>query len=568
MTTLNYFELFLFLGLIFVTAKPVGTYLDTILEDRPHPLKRILGRVENFIYRFAQINPADQQSWVKYARDTLGLSFISLLVTYFILRYQNYLPLNPKNFPGLSPDLAFNTAMSFTTNTDWQAYGGETTLSYFSQMVALTLHNFFSAAVGLAVAAGVIRGIASKGTGTIGNFWADFIRVNLYVLLPASFIFAIFLVSQGMIQNFSPYLDLHTLEGTAQTLAMGPVASQVAIKMLGTNGGGFFNANAAHPFENPTALSNFIQMISIFIIPSGLVYLLGKKVNHTKHSWSIWAAMALLFVAGVLVAAHSEQAGNPAYTRLGCATAANFEGKDIRFGIFDSSLFATVTTAASCGAVNAMHDSFTPLGGLVPLFNILLGEVVFGGVGAGLYGMILFVVLTVFISGLMVGRTPEYLGKKIEGREVKYAMIAMIVSAVSILSFSALSSVVNAGLSGLGNSGPHGLSEILYAFASATGNNGSAFAGLNVNTPFWNVLLGLAMFFGRFFMMIPILAIGGSLSHKKTHPQTESSFPVHGPLFTVLLLGVILIVGALTFFPVLCLGPIAEHFEMLAGKTF
>jgi K+-transporting ATPase ATPase A chain len=564
----DYMELALFLGILLATAKPLGVFLGRVFEGEANFLSPVLAPMERFIYRLGQIDPREGHSWTRYARDMLGLSLVSFLFTYLNLRYQHLLPLNPQNLPGLAPDLAWNTAISFTTNTNWQAYGGEGTMSYFSQMVGLTLHNFFSAAVGIAIAVAVIRGIAAKGNGQVGNFWADFVRANLYVLLPISLVYALFLVSQGMIQNLSTYVEATTLEGGKQLIAMGPMASQVAIKMLGTNGGGFVNANAAHPFENPTALSNFVQMLSIFLIPSALVYLLGLKVGNARHGWTVWGAMSLLFVAGVLVAAHAEYAGNPLFTQLGCTSAANLEGKETRFGIFDSALFATTSTAASCGAVNSMHDSFTPLGGLVPLFNILLGEVVFGGVGAGLYGMVLFIVLTVFLSGLMVGRTPEYLGKKIEGREVKYAMFALIVSSTSILAFTACASIAPYGVSSLANAGPHCLSEMLYAFASATGNNGSAFGGLNANTPFWNLALGTAMFLGRFFMIIPILAIGGSLSNKRIHPGSDASFPVHGPVFLVLLVGVVLIVGALTFFPVLGLGPIAEHFEMILGKSY
>ncbi|MEO5968346.1 MAG: potassium-transporting ATPase subunit KdpA [Bdellovibrionia bacterium] len=564
----DYLELLVFLGIIFSTAKPLGLYMDAVLENGRHPLKRVLGPVERALYRFARIDPTEEQSWDKYVKQILAVSLVSLFVTYVILRYQNFLPLNPQKFLGLAPGLAWNTAISFTTNTNWQAYAGEGTLSYFSQMVGLTLHNFFSASVGISAAVALIRGIAAKGTGTLGNFWADFVRTQLYILLPACVVYALFLVSQGVVQNFSPYLELATLEGAKQTLAFGPVASQVAIKTLGTNGGGFFNANAAHPFENPTSASNFIQMISIFLIPSALVYLLGKKVNNLAHGWSVWVAMALLFTAGVGIVSHFEYQGNPQFTAVGCSSSQNFEGKEVRFGVFDSSLFATVTTAASCGAVNSAHDALTPMGGFLPLFNLVLGEVVFGGVGAGLYGMILFIVLTVFIAGLMVGRTPEYLGKKIEGREVKYAMIAMIVAALSTLILSAVGSVLPSALVSLGNNGPHGLSEILYAFASSTGNNGSAFGGLNANITFWNLTTGIAMFCGRFFMMIPLLAIGGSLSHKRIHATTTASFPVQGPIFTGLLIGVVVIVGALTFFPAICLGPVAEHFEMMLGKTF
>ncbi len=567
MTIRDYLELGLYIGLIFLVTKPMGIYLERVFDGAPHPLGRVMGWLERLIYRLGGIDPDEGQPWTRYTRDLLALSIVSLFFTYAILRLQHLLPLNPQKFAPLSPDSAFQIAISFTTNTNWQFYTGESTMSYLSQMVALVIHNFFSAAVGIAAAVAVIRGIASKGKASLGNFWADFVRCNLYILLPISFIYALFLVSQGVIQNFKPYVAATTLEGVKQLIAMGPAASQLSIKMLGTNGGGFFNANAAHPFENPTALSNFVQMFSMFLIPSGLVYLLGRKVNSTKHAWSVWAAMAILFIVGILVCANAEYRGNPLLTQLGSSSHVNMEGKEVRFGIFDSALFATITTDASCGAVNAMHDSFTPLGGLVPLFNIKLGEIIFGGVGAGLYGMVLFIVLTIFISGLMVGRTPEYQGKKIEGREVKYAMLSLIMGALSILGFSAWASLDYRGLAGLSNAGPHGLSEILYAYASATGNNGSAFAGLNGNT-FFNITMGIAMMMGRFFMMIPVLAIAGSLAEKKIHPEGEGTFPAHGVLFTLLLIGVIIIVGALTFFPTLSLGPIAEHFEMLRGKLF
>ncbi len=570
MNTHSLIELIVFMVAVLCLTKPLGLYLQFVLDRDYFPFEKTL-------FKFAKINPQEPQRWTEYARDLMGLSLVSFLLSYLILRFQNLLPLNPQHFAGLSPELAFNTAISFTTNTDWQAYSGESTLSYFSQMVALVIHNFFSASVGICAAVAVIRGLAAKDSDSLGNFWRDFVRVNLFILLPCCFLFALFLVSQGVIQNFSAYTEITTLEGAKQTFAWGPVASQVAIKMFGTNGGGFFNANAAHPFENPNALSNFVQMVSIFALPSGLVYLLGKKTGNLKHGWSVWAAMALIFVGTTLVAFQAETAGNSSLTPSGALRSPftqsselkpqieNLEGKETRFGIADSALFASVTTAASCGAVNSMHDSYTPLGGAVPLFNIMLGEIVFGGVGSGLYGMIMFIILTVFISGLMVGRTPEYLGKRIEGREVKYAMLALIVSVLSILGFSAWAAVAPQALASLGNAGPHGLSELIYATTSATGNNGSAFGGLNANIPYWNIVLGIAMFFGRFFMMIPILAIGGSLSTKKIHAQGEGTFPIHGALFVGLLIGVILIVGALTYFPVLSLAAIAEHFEMLRG---
>ncbi len=568
MTASNYFELALLIGLLFVTAKPLGIYLEKVFDGAPHPLRKVLGWLEDLIFRLGKINPDEGQKWTRYAAALMGMTLLSLLFTYAVLRLQHLLPLNPQKFGPVAPDLAWNTAVSFVANTNWQSYSGEATMSYFSQMVGLTFQNFISAAVGIAAAVAVIRGLASKGSPNIGNFWADIVRCCLYVLLPVSIVYALFLASQGVIQNFKPYADALTLEGVKQTIAMGPVASQEAIKMLGTNGGGFFNANSAHPFENPTPLTNFVQIFSIFFIPSGLVYFLGRKVKNTRHAWSVWAAMAIVFAAGVLIASYAEYKGNPVFKELGCASSMNMEGKETRFGVFDSALFSTSTTAASCGAVNAMHDSFTPIGGLVPLFNILLGEIIFGGVGSGLYGMVIFIVLTVFISGLMVGRTPEYLGKKIEGREVKFAMIAIIVAAISTLGFSAWAVIDPRGTGAVSNAGPHGLTQVLYAFASATGNNGSAFAGLSTNAWFWNLTMGFAMFSGRFFMMIPILALAGSLAEKNIHPESEGSFPAYGVLFTILLIGVIIIVGALTFFPALSLGPIAEYFEMLRGSAY
>jgi K+-transporting ATPase ATPase A chain len=568
MSLRDFLQLFLFTFILFLTAKPLGIYLEQVFDGTRNCLSWLFKPLENLIYKVIGVDPEEDQHWTKYAIHLLVFSAVTFVFTYLILRYQYFLPLNPANLGAIPPHLAFNTAMSFTTNTNWQSYGGETTMSYLSQMVALTLHNFLSAAVGIAVAVALIRGIAKKqGTG-IGNFWADLVRCNLYVLLPMCILFAIFLMSQGVIQNFLPYQEATSLEGLKQIIAMGPVASQVAIKMLGTNGGGFFNSNAAHPFENPTALSNFVQMLSIFLIPSALVYLLGRKLKNQKHGWAVWTAMAIVFLAGTFICVHYEYQGNPIYEHLGCSTNQNMEGKETRFGIFNSALFATITTDASCGAVNSMHDSFTPLGGLVPLVNIMLGEVIFGGVGSGLYGILMYIILTVFIAGLMIGRTPEYMGKKIEGREVKYTMFALVIMALSILGFTAIGAISNLAKSGLGNPGGHGFAEILYAFTSATGNNGSAFAGLNANTVFWNMTLSFAMFFGRFFMMIPMLAVAGSMVKKKVHPGGEGTFPVDGPLFVCLLIGVILIVGALTFFPALALGPIAEHFDMLKGQFY
>ncbi len=561
MNTRNWIELGMFLTILVLSAKPLGIYLDHVYEGNAPWLGRIFGPFERFIYRVLGVDPEEDQHWTRYAFALLGVSVVGFLFTYVILRIQNILPLNPAGFGVLPPHLALNTAVSFLTNTNWQSYGGESTMSYFSQMVALTFHNFTSAAVGVAVAVALIRGISRKeGTG-IGNFWADFVRGILYVFLPMSIVLAVILISQGMIQNFHPYVEATTIEGAKQVIAQGPVASQVAIKMLGTNGGGFFNANAAHPYENPNAISNFLQMLAIFIIPSALVYLLGRKTRSLRHGWSVWIVMAILFVGGTLVCAHFEYQGVDSVAAAGCKTGQMWEGKESRFGIFDSAMFATVTTDASCGAVNAMHDSFTPMGGFIPLLNMKLGEIVFGGVGAGLYGMMSFILLTVFIAGLMVGRTPEYLGKKIGGREVKYVMLSMITMALLILGLTSWGVLDARGTAGMNNPGSHGFTEILYAYTSATANNGSAFAGLSANVPFWNLTLAIAMFFGRFFIMIPMLAVAGSLVRKKIHPSGEASFPVHGPIFIGLLLGVILLVGALTFFPVLTLGPVAEQLK-------
>jgi len=574
MNLYGWLQLVLFIGLLFAVAKPMGLYLVRVLEPEGKTwLDRPIKRVERLIYRVLRVDPKVEQDWPRYAMSLLVFSLAGMLFTYAVLRLQHLLPLNPQHFGPLRADLAFNTAASFTTNTNWQNYAGESTLSYFSQMVGLVFHNFVSAAAGIAAAAALVRGIARHSAKTLGNFWVDLVRINLYILLPISIVFSLFLTSQGMIQNFKPSVQAATIEsatgpspdppGAAQTIAQGPAASQVAIKMLGTNGGGFFNANAAHPYENPTPLSNFIQMLSIFLIPSGLTYYLGRKVKNQKHGWAVWSAMAILFLAAALVCWKAEAAGNTRLRALGVdAAGGNMEGKEVRFGIAGSSLFATVTTAASCGAVNAMHDSFTPLGGLVPLVNIQLGEVVFGGVGSGLYGMLVFVILAVFLTGLMVGRTPEYLGKKIESYDVKVSVLAVLVLIFSILGFSAWAATSRWGLAGLANSGPHGLSEILYAFSSGTGNNGSAFAGLNGNAPFYNITLALAMLFGRFIMMVPVLALAGNMARKKLVPPSEASFPASGPTFVIILIGTVLIVGALTFLPALALGPIVEHLLM------
>ncbi len=595
--TFGWAQLAAFTGLLLLLIRPTGVYLFQVLDAPGNTfLDPVLRPLERCFYFLLGADPKKEQDWKQYTLSLLAFSLAGLLFTYAILRLQHLLPLNPKGLGPFSDHLAFNTAVSFMTNTNWQSYGGESTASYLSQMVGLTFHNFVSAAVGIAVAAALVRGIARRSAKTIGNFWVDLVRVNLYVLLPLCIVYAVFLVSQGMIQNFEPYivariLDPYTIEVAkkddngdvvkdlqgkplledrvveTQTIAQGPMASQVAIKMLGTNGGGFMNANAAHPYENPTPLSNFIQMLSIFLIPSGLTYYLGRMVKNQRHGWAVWSAMAVLFLAGVLVSWSAETAGNPRLHALGVdAAQGNMEGKEVRFGIFNSALFATITTDASCGAVNSMHDSFTPLGGLVPLLNIQLGEVVFGGVGAGLYGMLIFVVLAVFLAGLMVGKTPEYLGKKIEAYDVKAGVLFLMAATFSILGFTAWAAVGEWGLVGLNNTGPHGFSEIMYAYSYGTGNNGSAFAGLTANTTWYNTTIGVAMLIGRFIMIIPALALAGSLVRKKRAAFTGGSFPVTGPLFSALLIGTVLIVGALTFFPALSLGPVVEHFLMTGSE--
>ncbi len=595
----QWLELALYLGALILVTKPLGLYLGRVFDANGRtwldPLVRPLEKLTYWIFR---VDPAKEQGWKQYTFAMLTFSLVSLLFTYTILRLQNFLPLNPQNFPALSEHLAFNTAVSFTTNTNWQSYAGESTMSYLSQMVALTIHNFFSAAVGMAVAAALVRGIARHTAQTIGNFWVDVTRITYYLLLPLCLVFAIFLVSQGMIQNFNPYTSAKLIESQTisvqkndangkpivdargnpvmenqtldtQTIVQGPMASQVAIKMLGTNGGGYANANAAHPFENPTPLSNFLQMLALLCIGSAMTYHLGRETKNQKHGWSVWSAMFAMCLAGILICWWAEARGNPQHQQLGIAAAdGNMEGKEVRFGIMNSALFATVTTDASCGAVNSMHDSFTPLGGLVPLFNIQTGEVIFGGVGAGLYGMLIFVVLTVFIAGLMVGRTPEYLGKKIESYDVKMVLLASVILAFVILGFTAWASVSDWGKSSLANQGPHGLSEILYAYTSGAGNNGSAFAGLNANTPWYDTTLGIAMLLGRFGMIIPLLALAGSLARKKIIPASAGTFSVSGVTFVVLLVGTILLIGALTFLPALALGPIVEHLLMLKGNLF
>jgi K+-transporting ATPase ATPase A chain len=570
-----WFQFALFVGALLLLTKPLGLYLMQVLDPRGRTwLDPVLRPVERLTYRLCGIDPEKEQNWISYAYSLLAFSLVGMLFTYFILRFQHLLPLNPQHLPGVEPDLAFNTAASFTTNTNWQNYAGESTLSYFSQMVGLTIHNFTSAAVGIAVAAALVRGIARHTVATIGNFWVDLTRATYYLLLPLCLAFALFLVSQGMIQNFLPYTAATTLEsGAVQTIAQGPMASQVAIKMLGTNGGGFFNANAAHPFENPTPLSNFLQMLAIFAIPSALTWYLGRMVKNQRHGWAVWGAMFLLFLAGTLIAWKYEAAGNPIHQQLGVAAAdGNMEGKEVRFGIFNSALFATVTTDASCGAVNAMHDSFTPLGGLVPLFNMETGEVIFGGVGAGLYGMLIFVILAVFIAGLMVGRTPEYLGKKIEAYDVKLVMLVLMVLSATILAGTAWAAVSAWGQAGLNNAGPHGFTEMLYLYSSSVGNNGSAFGGLTGNPAggdmHYNITGAIAMLIGRFIMIVPILALAGNLAAKKLIPASAGTFKVEGLTFIVLLIGTVLLVGALTFLPALAVGPVVEHFLMGAGTLF
>ena len=567
MTFQGWTLILLFTALTVVLAKPMGAWLFALYEGRRTPLHRVLGPVERGFYRIAGIDPDAEQSWRTYALHMLLFQVALLVFTYAVLRLQDVLPLNPRGLAAIGADGAMNTAVSFTTNTNWQWYSGEVALSNFSQMVGLTIHNFLSAATGIAIAFALFRGFARREAGTIGNFWADCTRVTLYLLLPICVVYALFLTASGVPQTLASTFDLTTLEGAKQTLVLGPVASQEAIKMLGTNGGGFFNANSAHPFENPTALTNLVQMLSIFAIGSGLTWCFGKAVGNTRQGWAILAAMMVLFLAGAGVAYWQEAAGNPVLHDLGVA-GGNMEGKEVRFGIAASSLFSVITTAASCGAVNAMHDSFTALGGMIPLFNMQLGEIVVGGVGAGIYGFLLFALLAVFIAGLMVGRTPEYVGKKIEAREVKLAVLAIAVLPLCILGFTAISAVLPAGLAGPLNKGPHGFSEILYAYSSGTGNNGSAFAGLTAGTPFYNGLLAVAMWIGRFFVIVPALAIAGSLAAKKYTPETAGSFPTTGPLWIGLLVGVILILGGLTFLPSLALGPIADHLAMISGQLF
>ena len=567
MTIQGWILILAFIGILLALTKPVGLWLFALYEGRRTPLHTVLGPIENGFYKLAGIDPNAEQSWRRYAVHMLIFNFVLLLFTYAVLRLQGVLPLNGAGYSGIGADGAFNTAISFTTNTNWQWYSGEAAMSNLSQMLGLTIHNFLSAATGIALAFALFRGFARRNMATIGNFWADCTRVTLYLLLPICIIYAVLLIASGVPQTLANAVDVTTLEGAQQTLALGPVASQEAIKMLGTNGGGFFNANSAHPFENPNALTNLVQMLSIFVIGFGLTWTFGKAVGNTRQGWAILSAMLILFLAGVTIAYWQEASGNPVLHQLGVA-GGNMEGKEVRFGIAASALFSVITTAASCGAVNAMHDSFTALGGMIPLFNMQLGEIVIGGVGAGIYGFLLFAILAVFVAGLMVGRTPEYVGKKIEAKEVKLAVLAIAVLPLIILGGTAISSVAEAGLAGPLNKGPHGFSEILYAFSSAVGNNGSAFAGLTAGTPWYNGLLGVAMWLGRFFVIVPMLAIAGSLAAKKYTPASAGSFPTTGGLWVGLLVGIILILGGLTFLPSLALGPIADHLAMIRGQLF
>jgi len=590
MTANGWFQIALYCAVVLLVTKPIGIFLCRVFERERTFLDFALRPVERFVYRLCGVDEKKEMRWTEYGAATLLFSGASLLLLYLIQRLQLWLPWNPQKLANVAPDLAWNTAVSFTTNTNWQAYSGESTMSYFTQMAGLAYHNFASAAVGIALAVAVIRGVARRESKTIGNFWVDTTRALLWVLLPISLLGATFFVSQGIIQNFHPYTTARLVEsqvvetknpdGTVkkdtvatQVFPQGPVASQEVIKMIGTNGGGFFGANSAHPFENPTPLTNFVEMLLIFAIPSGLTYTLGRMTGSVRHGWAVWSAMAVLFISGVGVTYAFEAKGNPLLPGLDARASAqqsggNMEGKEVRFGIANSALFTTVTTDASCGAINNQHDSLTPLAGMVPLVNMMLGEVIFGGVGAGLYGILVFVILAVFLAGLMVGRTPEYLGKKIESLDVQMATLAILVTSLTILIFSATAAVGKFGTVSISNPGPHGLSQILYAYTSAAGNNGSAFGGLSTNTLWYNTSLGIAMLLGRFFVIIPILAIAGNLAAKKHVPESLGTFPVTGPLFTVLLISVVLIVGALTFFPALSLGPILEHLLMNAGKAY
>jgi len=569
MTINGWVQIALFVALLLLFTRPLGGYLDNVMAGRRTFLSPVLLPVERGFYRLAGIDPKEEQSWWVYARAMIVFHIVGFAFLYVMLRLQDLLPFNPQGMASVAPDLAGNTAVSFLTNTNWQSYGGESTMSYLSQMAGLSVQNFLSAATGIALATAFVRGFARADSKTLGNFWADLVRITLYVLLPACILLTLFYVWQGVPQNLSSYVEATTVEGAKQTIAQGPVASQLAIKMLGTNGGGFFNANSAHPYENPTAFTNLVQMLSIFVIGAAMTNVFGRAVGDERQGWAIFAAMGALFLVGTFVAYWAEAGGNPLIAALGVDnTAGNMEGKEVRFGAPLSALFAVVTTAASCGAVNAMHDSFMPLGGMIPLINMLLGEIIIGGVGAGLYGMLLFAILAIFLAGLMVGRTPEYVGKKIEAREVKMTMLAMLCLPLVILGFTALASVLPVGLAGPANAGPHGFSEIFYAYTSAAANNGSAFGGLSANTVFYNGTLAIAMMVGRFAVIVPMLAVAGSLAAKRKTAASAGTFPTHGGLFVGLLVGAILVVGGLTFLPALALGPIAEHFAMLAGTLF
>jgi len=563
MDILDYSQIVLYVVCLIAAIPLLGRFMARVFEGQKNFLSPIISPIEHFVYQFSDVDSKEEMSWLRYTCAMLVFNVFGFLAVFLLQVFQKSLPLNPQSLGNVNPVLAFNTAVSFTTNTNWQAYSGESTLSYLVQMLGLTVQNFLSAATGMAIVVALTRGLIRKSANTIGNFWVDITRTTLYVLLPLSLIWSLLLVGQGVVQNFTPYLKATTLEGAEQVIPFGPAASQIAIKQLGTNGGGFFGVNSAHPFENPTPFSNFLEMFAILLIPAAQVYMFGVMVKNTRQGWSIFIAMFFLFALGLGIALRAETIPNPNFPAVKL-----MEGKETRFGVMNSVLWATATTVASNGSVNAMHDSLSPIAGLVTMFNIMLGEVVFGGVGAGLYGMLMFVILTVFIAGLMVGRTPEYLGKKIDGPEILWAVIAVLAPCVVILIGAALAVMIPQGLSSLANKGPHGLSEILYAFSSAAGNNGSAFAGLNVNTPFYNISLGISMLIGRFAVIIPSLAIAGSLAKKKISPASSGTFPTDSGLFVILLIGVILIVGALTFFPALTLAPIVEHFLMLQGRVF
>ena len=567
MTFNGWVQIAIYCAIVVALVKPLGWYMTAVFNGNRTFLSPVLRPIETGLYRLGGVDEKREQDWLTYTVAMLLFHIGGFLILYSLLRLQGFLPFNPQAMTAVPEYLSFNTAISFITNTNWQNYGGESTLSYLVQMLGLTHQNFLSAATGIVLAVALIRGFARASTKTVGNFWVDITRCTLYILIPICVPFALFLVWQGMPQTLGAYVEATTLEGAKQTIAVGPVASQVAIKMLGTNGGGFFNANAADPFENPTALSNLLQIISIFAIGAAITNVFGRMVGDQRQGWAILAAMGIVFVAGVTIAYWAEAAGNPQFAALGLDPA-NMEGKEVRFGVPLSALFAVITTAASCGAVNAMHDSFTPLGGMIPLINMELGEIIIGGVGAGLYGMLIFVVITIFVAGLMVGRTPEYVGKKIEAKEVKMAMLAILVLPLMFLGWTAVATVLPSAVASVANPGPHGFSEILYLFTSSTANNGSAFGGITGNTPFYNTTGAVAMFVGRFFMIVPAMAIAGSLAAKKTLPASAGTFPTHGGLFIGLLVGVILIVGGLTFFPALALGPIVEQLAMRAGQLF